>query len=140
MNRDQSRWDAIDHELSRIEFPGENESWIRTFLEERRFVDEVMRAVAQTRIRLSRVTVWGAIAVLNVAILVVAWANPFLVEDVLSLRNELAAFFYGFLGLTLAGCIVGLVLSIDFGRLEQLFAHLGKELSLDRLRDRFRHR
>jgi len=130
--RDKPRGDAIDDELSRIEFPGEDERWIRSYLDERAFVDRVMLAVAQTRVRLSRATVWGSIAVLNVAILVIAWTNPFLVEDVLALKNELFTFFFGFLGLTLAGCIAGLVLSVDL-------SHLAQELSRDRLRNLFRH-
>lgn len=137
MSRD--RRDAIDEALTRIEFPGEDERWVRSYLDERGFVESVMRAVAQARIRLSRATIWGGIGLLNVAILVVAGTNPFLVEDVLALRKELFTFFFTFLGLTLAGCIVGVVLSLDGGRTEAFFSHVAKELSRDRLRNLFRH-
>jgi hypothetical protein len=139
MSTDRPRPDAIDEALTQIEFPGEDEQWIRSYLDGRGFVATVMRAVAQTHIRLSRATVWGGIALLNVAILVVAGINPFLVEDVLALREELFTFFFTFLGITLAGCIVGLVLSIDSGRTEAFFGHIAKELSLDRIRNLFRH-
>jgi len=131
--------DPIEEALTRIEFPGEDEGWIRSYLEERAFVQRVMHAVAQARIRLSRTTVWGAIGILNVAIIIVAGTNPFLVQDVLALRNELFAFFFGFLGLTLAGCIVGVVLSADLSRVEGFFHHIARELSRDRIRSFFRH-
>jgi len=139
MKKENSRPDAIDDALSRIEFPGEDEQWIRGHLEEQHFVDRVMRAVGEARVRLSRARVWGAVALLNAAIIVVAVTNPFLVEDVLALRNDLSTFFYGFLSLTLAGCIVGLVLSFDLRGIEAFFHRLGKELGGDRVRNLFRH-
>lgn len=139
MSSDGTKRDAIEEELSRIEFPGENEQWLRSYLQERAFVERVMRAVVQTHIRFTRASVWGAIGLLNIAIIVVAGTNPHLVEDVLSLRRELFTFFYCFLGLTLLGCIMGVVLSVDLGKIEPFFANLAKELSRDRLRDFFRH-
>ncbi len=138
MSRDRPRRDAIDEELARIEFPGEDEQWIRSYLDGRGFVARVMRTVAQTHIHLSRATIWGGVAALNVAILVVAGTNPFLVEDVLALKKELFTFFFAFLGITLAGCIAGVVFSVDTGRAEAFFHHIAKELSRDRLRNLFR--
>ena len=139
MKRDRYTRDAIDHALSRIEFPGEDEKWINTYLGARRFVDTVMHAVEHARVRLSRAKVWASVALLNAAIIVVAVANPFLVQDVLALKDDLSTFFYGFLGLTLAGCILGLVLSIDLGRVESFFHRALKDISGDWVKNLFRH-
>lgn len=139
MKRHAEGRDAIERELERIEFPGEDEAWVRSYLARRGFVDSVMRAVAQARIRPSRLRIWGGIALLNLAILVVAGTNPYLVEDVLALKDELATFFFGFLGVALAGCIVGVVLSLDFAWLEELYHHIAKELGREKWRDLFRH-
>ena len=137
--KDRSARDAIDDALSRIEFPGEDERWIHEYLEERRFVETVMHAVEHARIRLSRAKVWGAVALLNAAIIVVALTNPYLVQDVLALKDDLSTFFYGFLGLTLAGCIIGLVLSIDLSRVESFLHRAVKDLPGDWVRNLFRH-
>lgn len=136
MKRERITKDAIDEALSRIEFPGEDEEFIQGYLEERGFVETVMRAVRETRIRMPRSMVWGAIGLLNVTIIIVAWTNPYLVQDVLALRNELFTFFFGFLGLTLLGCVAGVLLSSDLGRMEAFF----KDLMRDRGKDSFRHR
>jgi hypothetical protein len=132
MNKDRAARDAMDEALSRIEFPGEDEEWIREYLEERGFVGRVMQSVAETRIRLPRTLVWGSVALLNVAIIVVAWTNPFLVQDVLALRNELFTFFFGFLGLTLLGCLLGVFLSADLGRVETFLQRMSREFLQDR--------
>jgi hypothetical protein len=139
MRSDKTDRDALERELAHIEFPGEDEQWIRSYLAGRGFVDSVMRAVGEARIRPSRLRIWAGIALVNIVILVVAGTNPFLVEDVLALRNELFTFFFGFLGVTLAGCIVGVFLSLDFGRLEDLFRSLGRDVGSDKWRNLFRH-
>lgn len=136
MKSERIRIDAIDEALSRIEFPGEDEEFIRGYLEERGFVETVMQAVRETRVRMPRSLVWGAIGLLNITIIIVAWTNPYLVQDVLALRNELFTFFFGFLGLTLVGCVLGVLLSSDLGRVETFFRDLVRE----RGKKIFRHR
>jgi len=98
-----------------------------------------MHAVEHARVRLSRVKVWGAVGLLNAAILVIAGANPYLVQDVLALRDDLSTFFFGFLGLTLAGCILGVILSIDLSRVESFFQRLTRDIPGDWVKNLFRH-
>ena len=114
----------LDDALRRVEFPGEDPSWIVRYLEERHFVERVMKAVAEVHIRMSRASVWAIVGGLNLALLVVVWLNPFLLEDLLALRRELLSFVLGFLGLTLAGCITGIILSVDARRVEDFLHHL----------------
>ena len=135
MKHERITGDAIDEALKNIEFPGEDEAFIRGYLGERGFVEKVMHAVSETRVRLPRSLVWGAFGLLNVTIIIVAWTNPYLVQDVLALRNELFTFFFGFLGLTLVGCVVGVLLSSDLGRVETFLRDLFRE----RGRNLFRH-
>ena len=117
----------VEETLTRIEYPGEDPLWIARYLGERDFVERVMKAIAATHVRMSRSTIWAMIAAVNLIALVIAGLNPYLVEDFLALTDQLFTFFYVFLGLTLAGCIVGLVLSLDLSRIEhfihELFRH-----------------
>jgi hypothetical protein len=116
----------IEDGLRAIEYPGEDPLWIRDYLEERQFVQAVMKAIAATHVRMSRSTIWAIVGAVNLAVLIVAGLNPYLVEDVLALKDQLYAFFYVALGLTLAGCIVGLVVSLAPRRLEQFIQQLFK--------------
>jgi len=114
----------IEAELTQIEYPGEDRTWMVQYLDERDFVDRVMQLIVETHVRVSRSTIWAMVTAVNLIVLIVAGLNPYLVEDALALKDQLFTFFYVFFGLTLSGCIVGLVISLDLSRIEQFIQEL----------------
>ena len=116
--------DRLEKELTATEFPGEDPEWIPEYLESRQFVERVMKAIAVAHVRASRSTIWALVGLLNLAILVVTAMNPHLVQDVLTLEHELVTFFYLFLAATLAGCLIGLLFSLDGKRVERSLQHI----------------
>jgi hypothetical protein len=106
--------------LSRIEYPGEDAQRIAEYLDSAGFVDLVMRRVHELTRQTRKTLLWGLFAVFNLLLLVLFGTNSLFIPEFFALQAELALFFFLFLGITLLGSVIGLVLSLDTRWLEQL--------------------
>jgi hypothetical protein len=117
---ENSQSERLDEILRGIEFPGEDEAAIRSYLENYRLADKV--AAQTTRdIRATRRSVfWGVFALLNLMLLALAGSNSYMHTHYFFQQNALQQFFYIFLGLTFLGGTVGLIFSLDTSWLDRL--------------------
>ncbi len=113
-------YERIEEVLKLIEFPGEDEEKIRQFLQEHHFVDRVMEQILNYGHRSRKIFLWAIFSALNLLLLFFLGVNPVMVTEYFGLQNSLSQFFYLFLGLTLSGSLVGLVLSLDTTWFERL--------------------
>ncbi len=111
---------GLDRILKQIEFPGEDGEKILTYLQSRNFTDRVMEQTRNLGSNSPKIAVWGAFTVLNLLLLLILGTNDFIVQDFFALRNALSQFFFLFLGFTLVGSLIGLILSVDTSWFERL--------------------
>jgi hypothetical protein len=116
-DHEQTRLESL---LARIEYPGEDPRRIADYLQAAGFVDAVMRRVQELARQGRRTLLWGLFAVLNLLLLVLFGTNSLFIPEFFALQAELALFFFLFLGITLLGSLIGLVLSLDTRWLQDL--------------------
>ncbi|MBA7619537.1 hypothetical protein ES703_26876 [subsurface metagenome] len=108
------QWNSrLEEALEQIEFPGEDEQELTGYLKSEQFVDRVMERTINLSGRSQKTIFWALFALLNLLLLFILGINNFIVHDFFALQNALCQFFFLFLGLTLLGSLIGLVLSID---------------------------
>lgn len=110
----------LDELLKRIEYPGDDALRIAEYLDRTGFVDLVMRRVHELTRQTRKTLLWGLFALLNLLLLVLFGTNSLFIPEFFALQADLALFFFLFLGITLLGSVVGLVLSLDTRWLEHL--------------------
>ena len=96
---------------------GETEVRLAAYLTERGFVQAVMERIYSLHLHPRKSVAWGLFCLANLALLAVLGANGPFLEGFFAPQAELAQFFFGFLGITFLGGLVGLVLSVDTSRL-----------------------
>ena len=109
----------IDNILAEIEFPGENAADIRLHLEQRQLPQAIMQQLEDAAVRFRRIIFWIVFAVINLIMLCTSGTSHYVVHELLAYDNTLATFFFLFLGLSLLGSLVGLVLNLDTTRLPE---------------------
>ncbi len=115
-----SQSDRLDDLLRGIEFPGEDEAAIRSYLENCRLADKVTARTTRDIRATRRSVFWGVFALLNLLLLALAGSNSYMHTDYFFQQDALQQFFYIFLGLTFLGGTVGLVFSLDTSWLDRL--------------------
>lgn len=115
---------TIDSLLRSIEFPGEDPEAIRKYLADRGFVDSVMREVYAITHRTQRTGWWLLFAAVNLLILVVLGIDPTLIFARLDYHATLSQFFFLFLGLTLLGSVIGIIITMDSKKVDDLVGRI----------------
>jgi len=108
----------VSSALKAIEPPQLSETQLAAWLQERGFAETVMERVYSLGLRAPKALAWAVFCVFNLALLVLLGASEAFLADFFAPEPELAQFFFLFLGLTLLGGLIGLVLCLDTSRLE----------------------
>jgi hypothetical protein len=103
----------IDLMLASLEFPGEAREEIESFLAERDFTVVVMQSIEVKDKRLNKIIFWLVFTFINILLLTLLGTNKMVLKDFFALHDALASLFYLFLGVTLVGGIIGLVIYVD---------------------------
>ncbi len=101
-----------------VQLPELNELDLAAYLQDHGFVEAVMKRIYSLQVRAPKALAWAVFCVLNLALLVLLGASETFLADFFAPQPELAQFFFLFLGLTLLGGLVGLVLCLDTSRLQ----------------------
>lgn len=112
--------DRLDEILRGIEFPGEDEAAIRSYLAGCRLADRVIAQTVHHTRSTRRTVFWAVFAVLNLLLLAVTGSNSYLHNDYFYQQEGLQQFFFIFLSLTFLGGVGGLILSLDTSWLDRL--------------------
>jgi hypothetical protein len=115
---------TIDALLRSIEFPGEDPEAIRRYLADRGFVDSVMCEVYALKHKTQRTGWWLLFATMNLLILVVLGIDPSVVFSRLDYHATLSQFFFLFLGITLLGSVIGIIITMDAKKVDDLVGRI----------------
>jgi len=108
----------VSRVLKAVEPPGQSEPELAAYLREHGFAETVMGRIYALNLRAPKALAWAVFCLLNLALLIVLGASDAFLADFFAPQTELAQFFFLFLGLTLLGGLVGLVLCLDTSRLQ----------------------
>jgi hypothetical protein len=95
---------------------------ISTYLARVGFVDRVMADIHQLPGKTKKTLLWAGFCVLNIFLLLVCGTNPSVIAQFL--QGDLGEFFFLFLGISLLGGLIGLVVVSDVSWLQD---HLPKQ-------------
>jgi hypothetical protein len=84
---------------------------ISTYLARVGFVDRVMADIHEIPGKIKKTLLWAGFCVLNIFLLVVIGTNPSMIAQFL--QGDLGEFFFLFLGISLLGGLIGLVVVSD---------------------------
>jgi hypothetical protein len=110
--------ERLGRALQQVRLPELNELDLAAYLRNHGFVEAVMRRVYALKLRAPKALAWAVFCVFNLALLVLLGASETFLADFFAPQPQLAQFFFLFLGLTLLGGLVGLVLCLDTSRLQ----------------------
>ena len=86
---------------------------IIAYLSEIGFTDRVMTELVEVPRKTRKTLIWAGFCLANVFLLVVFGTNPSFISEFFALQEDLAQFFFLFLGITLLGGLIGLVVVSD---------------------------
>jgi hypothetical protein len=86
---------------------------ITAYLSEIRFADRVMTELAEVPRKTRKTLIWAGFCLANVFLLVIFGTNSSFISEFFALQEDLAQFFFLFLGITLLGGLIGLVAVSD---------------------------
>jgi hypothetical protein len=96
---------------------------IKTYLGNVGFVERVMTDVMDVPRKVRKTLLWAGFCFFNLFLLVVLGINQHFILEFFALQDELSQFFFLFLGITMLGGLIGLVLVTD---VSWLMEHLPK--------------
>ncbi len=82
------------------------------------FVERVMTDILEIPGKTRKILLWASFCLFNLFLLVFFGTNQTFIVDFFALQEELGQFFFLFLGITLLGGLIGLVLVSDISRLK----------------------
>lgn len=101
---------------------------ITAYLGKVRFVERVMTDILEVPGKTRKTLLWASFCLFNLFLLVLFGTNQSFIVEFFALQEELGQFFFLFLGITLLGGLIGLVLVSDISWLKD---YLSKSDSFD---------
>jgi hypothetical protein len=92
------------------------------------FVERIMTDISEVPGKTRKIFLWAGFCLFNLFLLVLFGTNQSFIVEFFALQDELGQFFFLFLGITLLGGLIGLVLVGDFSWLKD---YLSKSNSID---------
>ena len=86
---------------------------ITAYLSRIGFADRVMTELLEIPRKTRKTLIWACFCLANFFLLVIFGTNPSFISEFFALREDLAQFFFLFLGITLLGGLIGLVVVSD---------------------------
>jgi len=115
MNR---RGAHADQSLDSVEPKAGLKRDITVYLGKVGFVEHVMTDVLEVPGKTRKTLLWASFCLLNLLLLVLFGTNQTFIVDFFAVQEELGQFFFLFLGITLLGGLIGLVLISDISWLK----------------------
>ena len=118
----------IDEILKNIEFPGEENQKLHEFSADRDFVNKVMKAIEAENKRIKMLVFWFLFILIHILILLFLGTNKFIQNEYFAFSDTLQTIFYLFLGISLSGGIIGLIVQLDTSRVHDM-SHIPAAIS-----------
>lgn len=103
----------LEQILASIEFPAEEEEKITGYLETRDFTALVVKAIHEKNMKIKRNLFWLIFIIINIVVLSLLGTNQFIKNEFFAFQNDLSILFFLFLGVSLFGGLIGLVVYFD---------------------------
>jgi hypothetical protein len=118
----------LEEILASIEFPGEDNNYIAKFFQERDFSASVMNAINERNNRIKRALFWFVFTLLNILVLYILGTNKFIINDFFSFHKDLSMLFFLFLGVSMVGGLIGLIIQVDMSWFTEISEWVGDVL------------
>ncbi|MBN2531764.1 MAG: hypothetical protein JXB88_02670 [Spirochaetales bacterium] len=103
----------LEELLKSIEFPGEEEKKITEYFDSRDFTMLVVEAIHEKNVRMKKILFWVIFIILNILVMSLLGTNHFIIDKFFAFQNTLSVLFFLFLGVSLFGGLIGLIIHID---------------------------
>lgn len=119
MRDKQEKTEKLDDVLKTVEFPGEDENAVRSYLEKAELPKKVMEALRSTVFRRHRMRNWGLVAAAALFLLLVLGANEYVTEFLFFLQSAITMFLAILFATLFVIGLIGLFINVDYSRISR---------------------